>query len=176
MATTTLSVLSLTAGSDTVDLSPAFSSGTSVYTASVANGVTQIAVSTTLPHSSATEYIAVDTDTDATFAQVDLTEGENVITITVVAANGMALQRHTITVTREAPVLPVADPVSPMAEAGDGEIIVTWTAPTVEATTHSAPEGYDVCTGVTGGRLLWIARILSPLAMPPPALWLPLWR
>ena len=95
--------LSIMAGDGSaVDLSPVFASGTYDYTVGVANDITQIAITTSTAHAGAQTFIAVDTDDDATFAQVDLAEGENVITITVIAADGMALQRHTITVTREA--------------------------------------------------------------------------
>ena len=40
-----------------------------------------------------------------------------------------------------------------MASAGDTEITVTWTVPTASAT-ETAPEGYEVCYGVTGGTAL----------------------
>ena len=71
----------------------AFSADTLNYTASVDNSVTQITVTAVAADSNAT----VDIEPDS---PVDLNVGENIISITVTAADGMTEKIYTVTVTR----------------------------------------------------------------------------
>ena len=76
-----------------------FSSGTTTYNASVANGVSQTTVTPTVNHSGATYVIRLAgvTDADGTVA---LAVGSNVITIEVTAEDESTTKTYTITVTR----------------------------------------------------------------------------
>ena len=102
-ADTTLSVLSLSDTDGTeVTLSPAFASGTTAYTASVANGVSTVTVTAAATATGATLAITPEVDADSTSEshQVALSEGENEITVTVI--DGTETQTYTVTVTRGA--------------------------------------------------------------------------
>ena len=79
-----------------------FASGTESYTASVANSVSQTAVTPTLTDSDASYAIKLGgvTDSDGTVA---LAVGENVITVEVTAEDTTTTKTYTITVTRAAP-------------------------------------------------------------------------
>ena len=76
-----------------------FASGTTSYTASVANGVKQTTVTPTVNHSGASYVIRLGgvEDTDGT---VSLSVGSNVITVEVTAEDGNTTQTYTVTVTR----------------------------------------------------------------------------
>ena len=111
-ADATLSGLTLEDSSDdsTVDLSPAFASGTTSYAASVANEVDQITVEATANDSNASvEYLdgndAALTDADDTKAgfQVDLGLGNTVIKAKVTAGDDSNTRTYRVTVTRELP-------------------------------------------------------------------------
>ena len=95
----TLSALSLGTG---VTLSPAFASGTVTYTASVANSVDEVTVTTTTNHASATVEI-LDTDDMEDDFQVALSVGDTVIKVKVkvTAEDGTSTQTYTVTVTRD---------------------------------------------------------------------------
>ena len=92
-----LSDLSLSAGT----LAPALTSGTHAYTATVANSVTTVTV-TADPNNDEALVTAITADTDTTVENgvVDLTVGDNVITVSVIAQDGAATQDYTLTVTR----------------------------------------------------------------------------
>ena len=99
----TLSGLTVTGGgSDLVT----FESGTTTYTAMVANAVAEVTVTPTTTDSGATlEYLDGDdaTITDAGTAdghQVAVAEGDNVIKVKVTAEDGNTTQTYTVTVTR----------------------------------------------------------------------------
>ena len=79
-----------------------FDSTTTSYSAVVANGVTQTAVTPTVNHSGASYVIKLGGVTDADGA-VSLAVGANVITIEVTAEDGNTAQTYTISVTRAAP-------------------------------------------------------------------------
>ena len=81
----------------------AFSSGTTSYTASVANGVTHTTVTPTLNDSEAIYVVKLGgmTDSDGT---VSLTVGSNVITVEVTAEDGSTKRTYSVTLTRAAPV------------------------------------------------------------------------
>ena len=80
-----------------------FASGTTSYSASVSNGVTQTTVTPTVNHSGADYVIKLDGVTDAD-GTVSLTVGSNVITIVVTAQDGSTTPTYSVTVTRAAPV------------------------------------------------------------------------
>ena len=79
-----------------------FTSGTTSYSALVANSVSQTTVTPTVNQSDATYVIKVGgvEDEDGT---VSLAVGENVVTIEVTAQDGETTQTYTVTVTRAAP-------------------------------------------------------------------------
>ncbi len=79
-----------------------FASGTTSYTASVANSVSQTTVSPTVNHSGASYVIKLDGVEDAD-GDVSLSVGSNVITVEVTAEDGEATQTYTVTITRAAP-------------------------------------------------------------------------
>ncbi len=99
----TLSGLSLSAGT----LAPVFSAGTTIYTATVGNAVSQITVTAeTNNEAAAIEYLDVndntltDEDGNTTGLQVNLVVGPNPIKVKVTAQDGVTTQTYTITVTR----------------------------------------------------------------------------
>ena len=97
----TLSDLELEgAGGETITLSPEFASGTTAYTASVANRIDTVTLSATKNDANATVVITSDDD-DATpgEAELDLSVGANALTVTVTAADASTLT-YTITATR----------------------------------------------------------------------------
>ena len=83
------------------DVTLAFASTTTGYTASVGNGVAETTITPTTNDDGATYVIKLGgtTDEDGTVA---LAVGENVITIEVTAEDGQTTQTYTITVTRAA--------------------------------------------------------------------------
>ena len=90
----TLSALTLSG----IDIG-AFSSGTTSYTADVANSVTETTVTPTVSHSGATHVIELDGVEDAD-GVVSLAAGSNVITIEVTAEDDTTTRTYTVTVTR----------------------------------------------------------------------------
>ena len=79
-----------------------FASGTTSYTASVANSVSQTTVTPTVNHSGASYVIKLDGVTDAD-GVVSLSVGSNVITIEVTAEDDSTTRTYTVTVARAAP-------------------------------------------------------------------------
>ena len=104
----TLSDLSL---SD-VALNETFASGTTSYTASVANSVDSTMVTAQTTHSSATTVIKLGgtVDTDGT---VNLDVGDNTITVEVTAEDTTTKQTYTATVTRAVPPPPPEEVMVP---------------------------------------------------------------
>ena len=80
-----------------------FASGTTSYTASVSNGVTQTTVTPTVSHSGAGYIIRRNGVTDAD-GIVSLSVGSNVITVEVTAQDRQTKRTYTVTVTRAAPL------------------------------------------------------------------------
>ena len=76
-----------------------FASGTTSYTAQVANSVSQTTVTPTVNHSGASYAIKLDGVEDSD-GVVSLSVGSNVITIEVTAEDGETTQTYTVTVTR----------------------------------------------------------------------------
>ena len=79
-----------------------FASGTTSYTAQVANSVSQTTVTPTVNHAEASYVIKLDGVTDAD-GVVLLSVGSNVITVEVTAEDDSTTQTYTVTVTRAAP-------------------------------------------------------------------------
>ena len=104
----TLSDLELENNSGTaITLSPTFASGTTTYTALVANAVDEITIIPTVNESNATYEIQdgdgtalTDADTNTTGFQVDLSEGENEIQVEVTAQDTTTTETYEVTVTR----------------------------------------------------------------------------
>ena len=94
-----LLALELSAG----QLSPSFDRETTSYTASVANDVASLTLSPGLTNTLATYEIGSDTDSDVSGDTVDLTAGENVVTVTVLSADTTETRTYTVTVTRASP-------------------------------------------------------------------------
>ena len=103
----TLSVLDLEENDGTtITLSPTFASGTTTYTAMVANAVDEITIIPTVNESNAT-YEIQDGDgtplvdaTGTTGFQVALSEGENEINVEVTAQDATTTETYEVTVTR----------------------------------------------------------------------------
>ena len=98
----TLSGLELEDGDGAaVALTPGFSSGTTSYLASVANGIDTVTLTVAKNDSNATVVITDDDDTTTPGeAELDLNVGSNTLTVTVTAEDGTTEQEYTITVTR----------------------------------------------------------------------------
>ncbi|WP_169306626.1 cadherin-like beta sandwich domain-containing protein [Cohnella pontilimi] len=93
-----LSNLTLSTGT----LSPAFASGTTSYTASVANSVSSITVTPTVADSAASVKVNGNTATSGSAVTVPLEVGANTITVLVTAQDGTTQKTYTVTVTRAA--------------------------------------------------------------------------
>ena len=85
---TNLSALSLMAGGDKIDITPAFDTATNSYTANVPNSTMRVDVMATPTNRGATAAVTSNKDSNVQNNRVDLSEGDNVITITVTAADG----------------------------------------------------------------------------------------
>ena len=95
-----------------------FASGTTSYTASVANTVSQTTVTPTVNHSGAEYVIKFDGVEDAD-GVVSLSVGSNVITVEVTAEDDETTQTYTVTVTRAENALPTGVPtISGTAQVG----------------------------------------------------------
>ena len=134
----TLSALVVNDGSSEVTLSPFFAPGTTAYTASVANAVAEVAVTTTTTHAEATiEYLNAsdmtldDPDISDTVQPVTLEEGDNVVKVKVTAEDDTTMETYMVTVTRRAVDAP----------GDEGDLRLT----DVEPYTH--PDGHE---GVAG--------------------------
>ncbi|MFD1747509.1 cadherin-like beta sandwich domain-containing protein, partial [Rhizobium helianthi] len=90
-------------------LTPGFASGTTSYTASVANAVTSINVTPTLADATATMTVNGAAATSGSPANVNLNVGSNTITVVVTAQDGTTTKTYTVTVTRAAAVSTNAD-------------------------------------------------------------------
>ena len=105
MTDATLSGLTVTHGSPaaTATLSPSFDGETEEYTASVANGVTQVTVTATKNDENAADPVIKLGDTVVTGGTVTLAVGENVITVTVTAEDPSSTKTYTVRVNRVEP-------------------------------------------------------------------------
>ena len=105
-----------------VRLTPVFMSGTTSYTPAVGYTVTRTTVAATTSNENATVEFLDGNDNSlgtASPVQVDLSVGENIITVEVTAQDGMATETYSVTVTRTEKDLsltpPASDPVAPFA-------------------------------------------------------------
>ena len=89
-----------------------FASGTTAYSAQVANSVTETTVTPTVNHSGATYVIKLGGVTDAG-GVVSLATGSNVITVEVTAEDDSTTKTYTVTVTRAAAPISAPDLVVP---------------------------------------------------------------
>ena len=111
----TLSALALADGvGSAIELVPVFASGTTQYTAAVANSVTALTVTPTTSNSAATvDYLDADdmaiTDDDTNTGALDtsLNVGANTVKVQVTSADGNDTATYTVVVTRE-PLVTVA--------------------------------------------------------------------
>ena len=101
----TLSALALSDAADdsSIALSPPFASGTTSYTASVANGVDKITIApTTTNNGASVAYLdGSDTVISANGQQVPLAVGANTIEVQVTSADSTMTRTYTVTVTRD---------------------------------------------------------------------------
>ena len=133
----TLSALSISQGT----LDQTFAPGTTTYTATVANDVSSVGVSITASDPLITgQTLTAVSDGSASFGQVNLIVGDNVIEIVITAEDGIAMETYTITVTREDPPA-ASQPVGVTAAPGDGTFTINWSPPTDPPT----PTAYEVC-------------------------------
>ena len=96
-----LSTLVLSDGTDMVDFTPSFDSGTQSYMATVANSVTSVTFTPTVSHPNAT--LTVNGSVVARGSTSDMIEleiGENIIEVVVTAQDGATVLTYTVTVTR----------------------------------------------------------------------------
>lgn len=95
----TLAGLTLSAGS----LSPSFSSGTSSYTATVANSISSLTVTATVSAGGATLKLnGVTLGSGVTSGEISLNVGSNTLTLVVTAPDGSRSSTYTVGVTRSA--------------------------------------------------------------------------
>ena len=113
------------------DVTLAFASTTTEYTANVANGVDETTVTPTVNDDGATYTIKLGGVTDADEV-IPLAVGSNVITIEVTAEDGNTAKTYTVTVTRAAPSAsgPAAtielSPPGPVAEGTEVTVTMSF--------------------------------------------------
>ena len=126
-----------------------FASGTTSYTAQVANSVSRTTVIPALSHSGASYEIklngTVDEDGDIT-----LEVGENAITVEVTAEDGETALTYTVTITREEISLLTGELASDdppvnfrITSYGDSQVGLAWEIPNNRGTTGYELERYD---------------------------------
>ena len=127
-ADATMSALSLSAG----PLSPAFSSATTTYTASVGYADERITVNVTKNSDNAeVEFLdgsddeIDDADTNTAGHQVNLGVGENVVKIKVTSEDGTKTKTYTVTATRAKPEVRIGADQTEVVEGSDVEFTVS---------------------------------------------------
>ena len=130
----TLESLEVTAATDVVPLTPAFTSDQVTYRAEVARSVTQVTLNAEPRHVAASDPVFLDendmilTDADPssqnTF-EVDLSEGANTIKVRVTAEDGITTKDYTLTVTRVPAAVPAAAAPLPPAALKSLEVTAT---------------------------------------------------
>ncbi len=135
-----LKALQLSAG---VVLHPAFTRATLTYTASVVNDIEFITIATMPAHLNAlAEITPADADGTGDGHQVNLAVGENLIAIEVTAADGMNVQRYTLTLTRA----PSADATLGALELSGGVALRPIFAAAVRSYTASVANDIETIT------------------------------
>ncbi|WP_174520785.1 beta strand repeat-containing protein, partial [Sphingomonas soli] len=133
-AVATLSNLTLSQGT----LTPVFASGTTTYTASVANAVSALTVTPTVTDATATVQVNGTTVTSGSASgSIPLSVGANVITTIVTAQDGTTTGIYTVTVNRA-----IAAPVTPSFTHGS---VVAYNDGS------NVPYGFNLSSLVTGG-------------------------
>ena len=153
------------------DVTLAFASATTEYTASVANDVTQTTVTPTLSNDGAAYAIKLDGVADAD-GTVELSVGSNVITVEVTAQDGNTAKTYTVTVTRATPTVSgpaVAIGLSPSGSVAEGtEITVTMSFANLESDTDTSDTDYifradvvnaDACEGGGMGKDRYMYKV-----------------
>ena len=138
-----------------------FTSGTTSYTASVANSVSQTTVSPTVNDDGASHVIKLGGATDAD-GTVSLDVGSNVITVEVTAEDDSTTRTYTVTVTRAAPSPPLTASIHSEPVSHDGQAEFTF-----ELRFSENLEGFSYSTlrdhafTVTGGEVVKARRLES---------------
>ena len=115
-------------GGATISLTPGFATGTTTYTASVANGVDTVTLTATKNDSNAMVAITSDDDTTSPGeAVLPLTVGSNTLTVTVTAEDGSTMETYTVAVTRGVPVPVDIEPNYDSIGAGLEDLVFTLT-------------------------------------------------
>ncbi|QNN43776.1 MBG domain-containing protein [Pedobacter roseus] len=139
----TLSALSISAGT----LTPAFSSSGITYSASVTNGTSSINITPTRNQANATIKINGTTATSGSPFSVNLSVGNNAITVLVTAQDGTTTKTYTINVGRALPV-PTVTALSPTSGPASGGTSVTITGTNFSGAT-AVTFGATAATGFT---------------------------
>ncbi|WP_378945955.1 cadherin-like beta sandwich domain-containing protein [Mesorhizobium sp. ANAO-SY3R2] len=144
----TLANLTISSGT----LSPGFAAGTTSYTAAVASNVTSIDVRPTINDASATMTVNGAAVTSGNASTISLNVGANTIVIAVTAQDGTTIRIYTLTVTRAAPLPPVANDVSATVAANSSANAITLNisggTPTWVAVASAAGHGATVLSGM----------------------------
>ncbi|WP_375105294.1 cadherin-like beta sandwich domain-containing protein [Paenibacillus sp. RS8] len=120
------------------NLTPTFASGTTSYTASVANSVYSITVTPTLADAGASVKVnGTAVISGVASGAIPLAEGANSITIEATAADGKATKTYTVTLTREAPVLSTNADISSLT-LSSGSLTPTFVSGTTSYTASVA--------------------------------------
>ncbi len=166
-----LSSLAISNGS----LSPAFTSATTSYTASVATAVSAIAVTPVASDSTATIMVnGVPVASGTTVAGIPLNVGVNTITTVVTAQNGTSTKTYTIKVTRAAAstnaliasisTLPV---VTLVGATGPGYLNFTATVPNSTTSIQVVPTAKDATATITvNGQAVASGTASQSIALP----------
>ena len=110
-------------GGEVVALSPAFASGTTAYTAVVANDVSAVTVAATIASAGSAYEIRINGIVDQD-GVVPLTVGAgNVITVIVTAQDGETTQTYTVTVTRAGSRDATLSGLSLMGDGGESAVL-----------------------------------------------------
>ena len=134
----------------------AFNPATTDYTASVANDVTETAVTATANDEGATYVIKLDGAADAD-GTVELAVGANFITVEVTAEDGQTTNIYTVTVTRAGPALTAEFQEAP--ESHNGTDAFTFRIAFSEAISTSYVVVRDHALEVTGGTVAAAGRV-----------------
>ncbi|WP_206110592.1 cadherin-like beta sandwich domain-containing protein [Pannonibacter phragmitetus] len=147
-ADATLSNLVLSQGT----LTPGFASGTTSYTASVGNAVTSLTVTPTVTDANATITVnGTSVTSGSASGAINLTVGDNTLTIIVTAQNGTTTETYTVTVNRAAP--PATITLSPAGGALTAGQVGTAYSQTFTASGGTGPYSYALTSGALPGGL-----------------------
>ena len=140
-----------------------FTSGTTSYTASVANSVSQTTVSPTVNDDGASHVIKLGGATDAD-GTVSLGVGSNVITVEVTAEDDSTTRAYTVTVTRSAPSPPLTASASavPSSYSGNGTFTFHLRFSEEPKDGFSYRTMRDYAFTVTGGTVYKADRLNAP--------------